>query len=113
MIDLFLVSPYFSHSLRNFTAKEGDAASLSCVVEGSPLLTVKWLKKSNSFTKALVSTESGKFSVNATAFWKKINRSDTGYYRCEASNGVGENAFSNWAYLNVQCKLLCQLNYDV
>ena len=104
LIDL-LVSPHFLKSLRNFTVKEGDSAILSCVVQGSPLPKVKWLTESNILSNALVTTESEEFTINATASWKKTHRSDIGYYRCEASNEIGENVSSEWAYLNVQCKL--------
>ena len=79
---------------------------MSCVANGSPQPKVKWLRKSNIPLEITVKNETKDFTVVVTVHWNNINRSDTGYYRCEADNGIGESVSSDWAYLNVQCRLL-------
>jgi hypothetical protein len=95
------VGPYFSQRILNFTAREGDPASLSCFAKGSPLPTVNWLKRTVTLSNVVVATDSKKFVVNATAYWKKSSRFDSNHYRCKASNGIGGTIFSDWAYLDV------------
>ena len=112
MTCLFSVGPHFPQNPQNLTVKEGGPATLSCLAEGAPLPTVRWTRKSNTYLEppTMLTNEREEFTLLAIAYWNNTNRSDTGYYRCVAYNGIGGNVFSDWAYLNVQCKLLC-LNY--
>ena len=67
---------------------------------------VMWVKTPNVSSKASIRNRTEENSIALTAYWNSTNRSDMGYYRCEADNGIGEIVSSDWVHLNVQCKLL-------
>ena len=73
---------------------------LSCDADGNPVPIISWTRDGS-----LVNT-SGRFSFSADKRQltiTNVNRTDSGKYRCVASNKLG-NDTSNVATLDVQCK---------
>ena len=78
-------------SIHNENITEGGNVTLSCSASGTPHPMVSWIK-----------VDCGeRFDVSDLIF-TNISRSETGEYRCEASNACG-NA-SQTATIEVQCK---------
>jgi len=81
--------------INNKSVLEGDSVTLSCNATGIPLPMVSWIKVDGDVT----------VSNGSDLVFTNINRSESGEYRCEASNECG-NA-SETATIEVQCKLFC------
>ena len=76
--------------------------TLSCNATGNPEPTMSWIKDgfpTNRNSRNSFSADSRKFTIT------NVNRTDSGEYRCVASNGVG-NKTSNAATLDVKCKYI-------
>ena len=78
------------------TKTEGDNVTLSCDAAGNPVPTLSWTVPKDTIR---ISFSADKKELTIT----NVNRTDSGEYRCEASNILG-NDTSNIATLNVQCK---------
>ena len=86
----FFTVPSSIASIQNETVTEGDNVTLSCSASGIPSPMVSWFKADGQ-------------RIDASEFvLTNINRSESGEYRCEASNECG-NA-SETATIDVQCK---------
>ena len=84
---------------------EGENATLSCKVTGNPVPTISWTRDGSPVNASgRISFQDDKKELTIT----NVNRTDSGEYRCVASNSLG-NDTSNVVTLNVQCKyiLLC------
>ena len=90
---------------RNLTLEEGKTARFTCKTIGNPPTeTHKWQFKGKD-----IPGESCK-QCSSTTLSFQANRSDTGWYSCIGSNGLGEGPPAR-AYLLVKCKLLEQHLY--
>ena len=90
LLYLFAV-PSAIQPIQNKNITEGENLTLLCNASGNPLPMVSWIKVG------------GNLITNKTELvFTNINRSDTGEYKCEASNLCG-NA-SETARIEVQCK---------
>ncbi len=85
------------------TKTEGDDLTLSCNATGNPEPTVLWTRNGspiNTTGNSRVNFSSNKKQLAIT----NVSRTDSGKYRCVASNKLG-NDTSSAATLDVQCKL--------
>ena len=101
-IDFFLVTdpPEITVHPEAGPKTEGKEVVLSCDADGNPVPIISWTRDGS-----LVNT-SGRFSFSADKRQltiTNVNRTDSGKYRCVASNKLG-NDTSNVATLDVQCK---------
>ena len=101
-IDFFLVTdpPEITVQPEAGPKTEGKEVVLSCDADGNPVPIISWTRDGS-----LVNT-SGRFSFSADKRQltiTNVNRTDSGKYRCVASNKLG-NDTSNVATLDVQCK---------
>ena len=83
---------------------EGDNVTLSCNNTANPIGKISWIR--NRFP---VDTSHNSSRIRFSADKKQltitnVNRTDSGEYRCVASNELG-NDTSNAAKLDIQCKL--------
>ena len=78
---------------------EGDNLTLSCNATGNPVPTISWTRDGSPVDSSKISFSANKTQLTIT----HVNRTDSGEYRCVASNSLG-NATSNAATLDVQCK---------
>ena len=81
---------------------EGVDVLLSCDAVGNPVLTISWTRNgspvdSSDSSRITFSPDKKQFTI------RNVNRTDSGEYRCVASNELG-NATSSAAILDVQCK---------
>uniref|UniRef100_A0A0N5B5S5 Titin n=1 Tax=Strongyloides papillosus TaxID=174720 RepID=A0A0N5B5S5_STREA len=86
-----LTPPQFTNSLKNEKVEENNSIKFEVDLNGSPPLTVKWLKDNNSIIqndriKIVDGEKFNKFSLEILQTLK----SDAGNYKCIASNEVGE-----------------------
>ena len=75
--------------------------TLSCNATGNPGPTISWTKD-----ESRMSSNSARISLsddNKQLTITNVNRTDSGEYRCVASNSLG-NDTSSGATLNIQCK---------
>ncbi|XP_055488832.1 tyrosine-protein kinase transmembrane receptor ROR2-like isoform X2 [Leucoraja erinacea] len=75
--------------MNNITTVQGQTANLHCKVVGYPLPNIKWLKNNSA-----VNQEPRKSTISRKEYGSrlrivKLDKSDTGYYQCVASNGNG------------------------
>lgn len=78
--------------LSNMTKESGDDVRLKCEFSGIPKLKVSWYKN-----EAPIETEPGKIMtktskiqpdrIRARLLIKRLDTHDSGYYKCEATNG--------------------------
>lgn len=81
---------------------EGADVLLSCDADGNPAPMISWTRNGSPVDSSDSSRIS--FSADKKQFTiRNVIRTDTGEYRCVASNELG-NATSNAAILDVQCK---------
>ena len=74
--------------------------TLSCNASGNPEPTISWTKDGspiNSNSRNSLSEDNKQLTI------ANVNRTDSGEYRCVASNSVG-NKTSNAATLDIKCK---------
>lgn len=90
---------------KNLTTEEGQTAKFICKTIGNPPTeTHKW-----QFNGKDISGQSCKQCPRTTLNFK-VNRSDTGWYSCIGSNGLGDGPPA-LAYLLVKCTLSEQYLY--
>ena len=85
--------PSSIQAIEDQTVTEGGNVTLSCHASGIPQPMVSWLKAG------------GQRVYGSVLMLPKVNRSEAGEYRCEATNECG-NA-SETARIDVQCKQTC------
>ena len=76
--------------------------TLSCNTTGNPLPTISWTKHESpvdTSNNSRTSFSEDKKQLTIT----NVNRTDSGAYRCVASNSLG-NDTSDAAILDIQCK---------
>lgn len=76
---------------RNVTALVGEATSLKCLAHGNPPPTITWARHG--------------IGNGSELFFPSAKFSDSGWYRCVATNAYGVS-FSPLAYLDVTGKVL-------
>ena len=77
--------------MENITVTEGENRTLKCNVSGIPTPSVTWTE-----------VKTGIRSTGITRQLIRINRNQSGEYKCEASNSCGYDTTST--FLIVQCK---------
>ena len=85
---------------KNVTPEEGLLMTLFCNATGNPPPTLSWTKDGSPLTNTHRIIFSGD---NDTLSIAKVNRSESGNYRCVARNSLGDDT-SNTAKVDVQCK---------
>ena len=82
---------------------EGDNVTLSCNADGNPVPTISW-----TINGSLIEIKGNSrisFSKNKQQLTiRNVKRTDSGTYRCVASNKFG-NASSDAALLDIQCNV--------
>ena len=73
--------------------------TLSCNATGNPAPTISWRKNGSPISNNRISLSPDKKQLTIT----NVNRTDSGEYRCVASNSLG-NDTSSAATVNVLCK---------
>ena len=100
IVSLVTDQPEITAHPQNKTRIEGDNVTLSCDVDGNPVPTISWTRGGSPVdTSARISFTADEKQLTIT----NVSRTDSGEYRCVASNMVG-NDTSNAADLDVQCK---------
>ena len=85
---------------QNTTRIEGDTVTLSCNATGNPLPTISWTRNGSPVTASgRISFSDDKKQLTIT----NVNRTDSGEYRCVASNELGSDT-SNASTVDIQCK---------
>jgi hypothetical protein len=81
--------------MRPLDVVENVTLQLACqVLDANPTVnSFSWYKGSSTTPVGMLSN----FSIS------KVNRTDSGEYRCEGSNGIGHNG-TDTVYVNVLCK---------
>ena len=99
-IFLFTDRPEIITHPKNVTPEEGLLMTLFCNATGNPPPTLSWTKDGSPLTNTHGIIFSGD---NDTLSIAKVNRSESGNYRCVARNSLGDDT-SNAAKVDVQCK---------
>ena len=102
--DCFIISdqPEITVHPQTVAKPEGDNVTLSCNATANPIATISWTRNGSPVNTTINSKIS--FSEdNKQLTITDVNRTDSGEYRCVASNSLG-NDTSNVATLDVQCK---------
>ena len=73
--------------------------TLSCNATGNPAPTISWTKNGSPISNHRISLPPDKKQLTIT----NVNRTDSGEYRCVASNSLGSDT-SSAATVNVLCK---------
>uniref|UniRef100_A0A3Q3SL05 Immunoglobulin like and fibronectin type III domain containing 1, tandem duplicate 2 n=1 Tax=Mastacembelus armatus TaxID=205130 RepID=A0A3Q3SL05_9TELE len=85
-----LQAPVFDIPLKPVTVDEGDKLSLRCHVCGSPPLKIQWMKDRKDLTSAGSTRISFSDGTETKLQIREVTKSDSGQYRCVASNKHGE-----------------------
>ena len=94
----YTVSPIIVTGPQSQTVTSGERVTLTCLVAAQPPASIVWRKN------GVVLTSLGVTSYpNGTLVIHSVKKADAGYYRCSASNALGQ-ATSQAAYLTVRCK---------
>lgn len=83
--------PFFTVFPRPAWVTNGSSVSLDCEAGGFPPPTISWLK---DFTPLNLTDSAAVVLMNGTLFISMANQEDTGFYTCQANNGVGVNQVS-------------------
>ena len=92
--------PEITAQLQNVTTIEGYILTLSCNATGNPVPTISWTKDGSAISsdsRISLSADNKHLTI------MNVNRTDSGEYRCVASNSLGNDTSSD-ATLNIQCK---------
>lgn len=82
--------PKFDIPLEPLTLNEGDKMSLKCHVNGSPPLTIQWMKDRREL-KSSGNTRITFVSGTACLEISQVSKTDAGDYLCKASNAAGSD----------------------
>uniref|UniRef100_A0A1I7XHF4 Immunoglobulin I-set domain protein n=1 Tax=Heterorhabditis bacteriophora TaxID=37862 RepID=A0A1I7XHF4_HETBA len=86
-----LIPPHFVEQLEPLEVKIGNAAKLSCTVEGKPQPEVKWFKNGEQVymddAHIIKKDEMG----NHTLIIENVKNTDLGSYTCQAINSIGKD----------------------
>ena len=85
---------------QNITKTEGENVTLSCNATGNPAPKISWIKDRYHVTN---NSEISFAADNKQLTITNVRRTDSGEYRCVASNSLGNDTTSP-AKLDVQCK---------
>ena len=99
---LFSDQPEITAHPQNVEVREGNNVTLSCNATGNPEPTISWTKDGspiNSNSRNSFSADNKQLTIT------NVNRTDSGEYRCVASNSVGKKT-SNAATVDVKCKYI-------
>ncbi|XP_032873651.1 tyrosine-protein kinase transmembrane receptor ROR2-like isoform X3 [Amblyraja radiata] len=75
--------------MNNITTVQGQTANLHCKVVGYPLPNIKWLKNNSAVYQEPRKSTISRKEYGSRLRIVKLDKSDTGYYQCVASNGNG------------------------
>ena len=85
---------------KNVTTTEGDILTLSCNATGNPEPGISWTKDGSPISRIYrISLSDDNKQLTIT----NVNRTESGEYRCVASNSLG-NDTSNAAEVDVECE---------
>ena len=104
--DRFFVAdqPEITAHPRSDAETEGNNVTLSCNATANPVPTISWII-GGSPVNTTINTRISFSEDNKQLTITDVNRTDSGEYRCVASNFLG-NATSNDAILDIQCNIL-------
>ena len=94
--------PEITSHPKSVEVKEGGNVTFSCNYTANPSPTTSWTKDESPITNDSRISYS---VVNKVLTITNVNRKDSGEYRCEASNKLG-NDTSEAAELNVKCEFI-------
>ena len=98
---LLIEQPAFNtHPKDPQASREGESITFSSDANGIPEPTFSWFKDESAVTannRIRLSADNKELSI------KNVNRTDSGEYRCVATNSV-RTVYSNAATLTVHCK---------
>ena len=86
--DVKSIAPVFAQPLRDQTVLDGQSATFTCKVTGSPDTVITWYKDDHLLPESEDFRQTYKDSV-ATLVVDEVFNGDTGIYRCEAKNKAG------------------------
>ncbi|KAG8178979.1 hypothetical protein JTE90_012492 [Oedothorax gibbosus] len=69
--------------------RKGGSAMLHCKAEGSPKVKISWRKSSESQDFSVLSSDNIHVFENGSLLFSNAQKSKSGTYVCEASNGIG------------------------
>ena len=100
---LFTEQPTITVQPQSLEKTEGDNVTLSCNADGNPIPTISWTI--NGSLTAIKGNSRISFTKNKQQLTiRNVKRTDSGTYRCVASNKFG-NASSDAALLDIQCNV--------
>jgi len=91
---------------RSVAKTEGDNVTLSCNATANPVPTISWFRDGSPVDSSRISFSEDNKQLTIT----DVNRTDSGEYRCVASNELG-NDTSNAATLDIQGNVLSMLEF--
>ncbi|XP_020608169.1 roundabout homolog 1-like [Orbicella faveolata] len=91
---------------RSVVKTEGDNVTLSCNATANPVPTISWFRDGSPVDSSRISFSEDNKQLTIT----DVNRTDSGEYRCVASNELG-NDTSNAATLDIQGNVLSMLEF--
>ena len=106
--DCFIITdqPEITVNPRSDTKTEGDNVTLSCNATANPVPTISWTRNGSPVDSSGISFSEDNKQLTIT----DANRTNSGEYRCVASNELG-NDTSNAASLDIQCNVLSMLEF--
>jgi len=114
-VDYFAANAYIMVEPKNTTAMEGTRVRLVCQAEAHPNnITYQWYR--DGVDVHLVTGLMARAGIygDGSFIISSVQRSDTGWYRCQPTNGLGPPPSAD-AFLNVTCKraYMCTLGVSV
>ena len=109
-VDYYAANAYIMVAPKNTTALEGTRVRLVCQAEAHPNnITYQWFR--DGVDVHLVTGLMARAGIygDGSFIISSVQRSDTGWYRCQPTNGLGPPPSAD-AFLNVTCKFACLLN---
>jgi len=104
VVGVFAANAYIMVAPKNTTALEGTRVRLVCQAEAHPNnITYQWFR--DGVDVHLVTGLMARAGIygDGSFIISSVQRSDTGWYRCQPTNGLGSPPSAD-AFLNVTCK---------